>query len=77
MIVLLDIFSFLPTIHFDFLPSPLPPNTVVQKFWLKEYSMLLFFAIQTLFEGYGLLGVWDQQMQPIIYRLDKQQGPTV
>ena len=51
LIVLLDIFSFIPTIHFDFLPSPLPPNTVVQKFWLKEYSMLLFFAIKTLFEG--------------------------
>ena len=23
------------------------------------------------------LGVWDQQMQIIIYRMDKQQGPTV
>ena len=23
------------------------------------------------------LGVWDQQMQTIIYRIDKQQGPTV
>ena len=23
------------------------------------------------------LGVWDQQMQTIIYRMDKQQGPTV
>ena len=22
-------------------------------------------------------GVWDQQMQTIIYRIDKQQGPTV
>ena len=22
------------------------------------------------------LGVWDQQMQTIIYRMDKQQGPT-
>ena len=22
-------------------------------------------------------GVWDQQMQTIIYRTDKQQGPTV
>ena len=23
------------------------------------------------------LGVWDQPMQTIIYRIDKQQGPTV
>ena len=23
------------------------------------------------------LGVWDQQLQTIIYRIDKQQGPTV
>ena len=23
------------------------------------------------------LGVWDQQMQTIIYRMDKQKGPTV
>ena len=23
------------------------------------------------------LGVWDEQMQTIIYRMDKQQGPTV
>ena len=23
------------------------------------------------------LGIWDQLMQTIIYRLDKQQGPTV
>ena len=23
------------------------------------------------------LGVWDQQMQTIIYRMNKQQGPTV
>ena len=23
------------------------------------------------------LGVWDEQMQTIIYRTDKQQGPTV
>ena len=23
------------------------------------------------------LGVWDQQMQTVIYRMDKQQGPTV
>ena len=23
------------------------------------------------------LGVWDQQMQTIIYRMDKQQGPSV
>ena len=22
-------------------------------------------------------GIWDQQMQTIIYRMDKQQGPTV
>ena len=27
--------------------------------------------------GKGGLGVWDQQMQAIIYRMDKQQGPTV
>ena len=27
--------------------------------------------------GEGGLGVWDQQMQIIIYRMDKQQGPTV
>ena len=23
------------------------------------------------------LGVWDKQMQTIIYRMDKQKGPTV
>ena len=23
------------------------------------------------------LGVWDEQMQAIIYRTDKQQGPTI
>ena len=23
------------------------------------------------------LGVWDQQMQTILYRVDKQQGPTI
>ena len=23
------------------------------------------------------VGVWDQQMQIIIYRMDKQQGPTI
>ena len=23
------------------------------------------------------VGVWDQQMQTIIYRMDKQQGPAV
>ena len=23
------------------------------------------------------LGVWDQQIQTILYRMDKQQGPTV
>ena len=23
------------------------------------------------------LGIWGQQMQTIIYRMDKQQGPTV
>ena len=23
------------------------------------------------------LGVWDYQMLPIIYRMDKEQGPTV
>ena len=23
------------------------------------------------------LGVWDEQMQTIIYRMDTQQGPTV
>ena len=22
-------------------------------------------------------GLWDQQMQTIIYKIDKQQGPTV
>ena len=25
----------------------------------------------------GGLGVWDEQMKTIIYRMDKQQGPTV
>ena len=25
----------------------------------------------------GGLGVWDYQMQTIIYRMDEQQGPTV
>ena len=30
-------------------------------------------------EGWGMveLGVWDEQMQTVIYRMDKQQGPTV
>ena len=30
-------------------------------------------------EGWGRdgLGVWDQQMQTTIYRMGKQQGPTV
>ena len=30
-------------------------------------------------EGRGRegLGAWDQQMHTIIYRMDKQQGPTV
>ena len=23
------------------------------------------------------LGVWDQKMQTVLYRMDKQQGPTV
>ena len=23
------------------------------------------------------LGVWDEQMQPLVYRMDTQQGPTV
>ena len=29
--------------------------------------------------GWGRAGVggWDQQMQTIVYRMDKQQGPTV
>ena len=27
--------------------------------------------------GRGGLGVWDWQMQTIIYKMDKQQGPTV
>ena len=27
--------------------------------------------------GRAGLGVWDQQMQTIIYRMDKQQGPIV
>ena len=27
--------------------------------------------------GWDGLEVWDQQMQTIIYRMDKQQGPTV
>ena len=27
--------------------------------------------------GRDELGVWDQQMQTIIYRMDKQQGPIV
>ena len=25
----------------------------------------------------GLLGFWDQQMQTITYRMNKQQGPTL
>ena len=25
----------------------------------------------------GGLGIWDYQIQTIIYRIDKQQGPTV
>ena len=28
-------------------------------------------------QGREDLGVWDQQMQTIMYRMDKQQGPTV
>ena len=28
-------------------------------------------------QGNDRLGVWDQQMQTIVYRMDKQQGPTV
>ena len=28
-------------------------------------------------EGKDGLGVWGWQMQTIIYRMDKQQGPTV
>ena len=28
-------------------------------------------------QGRDGLGVWDQQMQTIIYKMDKQQGPTV
>ena len=27
--------------------------------------------------GEGWMGGWDQQMQTIMYRMDKQQGPTV
>ena len=27
--------------------------------------------------GRNGLAVWDQQMQTIIYKMDKQQGPTV
>ena len=27
--------------------------------------------------GKEVLGVWDLQMQTLIYRMDKQQGPTV
>ena len=27
--------------------------------------------------GWDKLGVWDQQMQTIIYSMDKQQGPTL
>ena len=27
--------------------------------------------------GRDKLGVWDQQIQIIIYKVDKQQGPTV
>ena len=27
--------------------------------------------------GREVLGVWDKQMQTIIYRMDKHQGPTV
>ena len=27
--------------------------------------------------GRDELGVWDQKMQTIVYRMDKQQGPTV
>ena len=27
--------------------------------------------------GRAGVGVWDEQMQTIIYRVDKQQGPTV
>ena len=28
-------------------------------------------------EGQGRDGVWGQQMQTVMYRMDKQQGPTV
>ena len=27
--------------------------------------------------GEGWIGSWDQQIQTITYRMDKQQGPTV
>ena len=27
--------------------------------------------------GRDKLGVWDQQIQTIIYKIDRQQGPTV
>ena len=28
-------------------------------------------------QGRDQLGVWDQQIQATIYKIDKQQGPTV
>ena len=31
---------------------------------------------EEVWQGCGL-ELWDQQMQTIIYRMDKQQGPTV
>ena len=28
-------------------------------------------------KGKGKLGIWDQQIHTTIYKIDKQQGPTV
>ena len=28
-------------------------------------------------EGEGQTGIWNEQMQTIMYMMDKQQGPTV
>ena len=38
---------------------------------------LFFLLLINICWGQDGLGIWGQQMQTIIYRMDKQQGPTV
>ena len=55
----------------SWLPHGLQPTRLLRP-WDFQARVLEWGAI-----ALGLLGVWDQQMQPILYQLDKQQGPTV